>query len=338
VKISVGLPTGMEGLMYPVPFSTPKDIVDIAIHAERLGYHSVWGNDHMTTQHYVRKEFSTPPNYWEPLITYGFIAAATKTLRMGTGMLVLPMRRDIVVTAKQIATLDQFSGGRIEIGLGVGAYREEFEALQPHFKAHRGNMVDEGLSALRQLFTERQATHEGEYYQYRDVEMFPKPLQKELPLYLGGNNINAIMRAAKAGNGWMPACVEEAKLRESVKVFHDLAERHGRDISTLEVAPQYIVYLGKTREQAIEKFKQSQMYNHLVSLGKSTLKDQGQVAHEDINLVGDAQHIIDLAARLKAAGATHLLGLYFAVNTMDELMDQMQAFAEQVMPHLMKAQ
>ncbi|MFX8481523.1 LLM class flavin-dependent oxidoreductase, partial [Acinetobacter baumannii] len=81
--------------------------------------------------------------------TYGFIAAATKTLRMGTGMLILPMRRDIVVTAKQIATLDQFSNGRVEIGIGVGAYREEFEALQPNFKAHRGNMVDEGLKALR---------------------------------------------------------------------------------------------------------------------------------------------------------------------------------------------
>ncbi len=337
MKISVGLPTGMEGLMYPVPFSTPKDIVDIAVHAERLGYHSVWGNDHMTTQHYVREEFSTPPNYWEPLITYGFIAAATKTLRMGTGMLVLPMRRDIVVTAKQIATLDQFSGGRIEIGIGVGAYREEFEALQPHFKAHRGNMVDEGLHALRQLFTERTATYEGEYYQYRDVEMFPKPLQKQLPLYLGGNNKNAILRAANAGDGWMPACVEVEKLRESTKVLHDLAAKKGRDASALEVAPQYIVYLGKNREEAIAKFKQSQMYNHLVSLSKSTLKDQGEVAHEDINLVGDAQHIIDLGLKLKEAGATHLLGLYFAVNTMPELLDQMQAFAEEVMPHLVKA-
>jgi len=217
MKISVGLPTGMEGLMYPVPFSTPKDIVDIAVHAERLGYHSVWGNDHMTPQHYVRAEFSIPPNVWEPLITYGFIAAATKTLRMGTGMLVLPMRRDIVVTAKQIATLDQFSGGRLEIGIGVGAYREEFEALQPHFKAHRGNMVDEGLQALRQLFTERSASHEGEYYQYRDVEMFPKPLQKQLPLYLGGNNRNAILRAAKAGDGRIHGCGQAGKLGDSTK-------------------------------------------------------------------------------------------------------------------------
>ena len=337
MKISVGLPTGMEGLMYPVPFSTPKDIVDIAVHAERLGYHSVWGNDHMTTQHYVREEFSTPPNYWEPLITYGSIPAATKKPRMVTGMLLLPMRRAIRVTAKQIATLDQFSGGRLEIGIGVGAYREEFEALQPHFKAHRGNMVDEGLQALRQLFTERSASHEGEYYQYRDVEMFPKPLQKQLPLYLGGNNKNAILRAAKAGDGWMPACVEATKLRESTNMLHDLASKEGRDPSVLEVAPQYIVYLGKTREQAVAKFKQSQMYNHLVSLSKSTLKDQGAVAHGDINLVGDAQHIIDLGLKLRAAGATHLLGLYFAVNTMPELLDQMQMFAEEVMPHLVKA-
>lgn len=337
MKISVGLPTGMEGLMYPVPFATPDNIIEIAVHAERLGYHSVWGNDHMTTQNYVREEFSTPPNYWEPLITYGFVAAATKTLRMGTGMLVLPMRRDIVVTAKQIATLDQFSGGRIEIGIGVGAYREEFEALQPHFKAHRGNMVDEGLMALRQLFTKRTASHEGEYYQYRNVEMYPKPLQKELPLYLGGNNKNAIMRAAKSGNGWMPACVELNALRESVKILHDLAASHGRDIAALEVAPQYVVYLGKSREQAIARFKQSQMYNHLVSLSKSTLRDQGAIAHEDINLVGDAQHLIDLGLKLKEAGATHLLGLYFAVNTMPELLEQMQVFAEEVIPHLKKA-
>jgi probable F420-dependent oxidoreductase len=334
MKISVGLPTGMEGLMYPVPFASPQDIIDIAVHAERLGYHSVWGNDHMTTQRYVREEFPIPPNYWEILITYGFIAAATTTLRMGTAMLVLPMRRDIVVTAKQIATLDQFSGGRLEIGIGVGAYREEFEALQPNFKAHRGNMVDEGVKALRQLMTERVATHDGEYYQYQDVEMFPKPLQGTLPLYLGGNNVNAIKRAAVSGDGWLPACLEASKLRESTKMLRDLAAAKGRDPRKLEVAPQYIVYVGKTREEAVAKFKQSQMYNHLVSLSQSTLKDQGEVKHEDINLVGDAQHIVEMGLRLKEAGATHLLGLYFAVNSMPELLEQMQIFAEEVMPHL----
>ena len=134
----------MEGLTYPIPFSDPENLVRIAQHAEALGYHSVWGNDHMTTQHYVRAEFSVPPRFWEPLVTYAFLAAHTKTLRFGTGVLVLPMRRDIVVLAKQIATLDHFSGGRLEIGVGVGAYREEFEALWPGAEVHRGDMVEEG--------------------------------------------------------------------------------------------------------------------------------------------------------------------------------------------------
>ena len=148
---SVGFPTGMEGLTYPIPFSDPESLVQIAKHAEALGYHSVWGNDHMTTQNYVRAEFPVPPRFWEPLVTYSFLAAHTTTLRFGTGVLVLPMRRDIVVTAKQIATLDHLSNGRVEIGVGVGAYREEFEALNPDGKVHRGDMVEEGVKALQSV-------------------------------------------------------------------------------------------------------------------------------------------------------------------------------------------
>src|ERR1700761_2731959 len=144
MRVSAGLPTGMEGLTYPIPFSDPESILRIAQAAEAFGYDSVWGNDHMTTQHYVREEFPVPPRFWEPLVTYAFLAAHTKTLRFGTGILVLPMRRDIVVTAKQIATLDHLSSGRLEIGVGVGAYREEFNALRPEGGAHRGDMVEEG--------------------------------------------------------------------------------------------------------------------------------------------------------------------------------------------------
>ena len=86
MRVSAGLPTGMEGLTYPIPFSDPEAVIRIAQHAEKLGYHSVWGNDHMTTQNYVRAEFETPPRFWEPLVTYSFVAAETTTLRFGTGI------------------------------------------------------------------------------------------------------------------------------------------------------------------------------------------------------------------------------------------------------------
>ena len=207
MKYSVGLPTSMEGMMYPVPFSSVEQVVQIAKHAEVLGFHSVWGNDHMTTQKYVREKFSTPPNFWEPLITYAFIAAQTSKIKFGTGILVLAMRRDIVVLAKQLATLDQMSGGRIIIGVGVGAYREEFESLHPSWEVNRGDVLEEGVSTLRELFSERVASHKGKYFEFDNVEMFPKPFQNPLPIFFGGNNANALRRAATLGQGWLGAAM-----------------------------------------------------------------------------------------------------------------------------------
>lgn len=332
--VSIGLPTGMEGMMYPVPFSTPQDLVEIARRAETLGYHSVWGNDHMTTQRYVREEFPQPPNFWEILTTYAHIAAHTTTLRMGTAMLVLPMRRDIVVTAKQIATVDQLSGGRLEIGIGLGAYREEFEALHPDWKVHRGNLLDEGFRALDILFNQRNSSFDGKYYKFTDVEMYPKPLQKKLPFYAGGNNPNVVRRAAEYADGWLPACVEVNRLAEDVKRLHELAHENGRNPADISVAPQYIVYVGKTHEDAMARFRESQMYKHLVSLSASTLKDQGEVSHETINLIGSVDEVIEKANKIGEAGADHLLGLYFAVSSVPELFDQMQLFAEEVVPGL----
>ncbi len=164
MRVSVGFPTAMEGLTYPIPFSEPEALLRIARHAEALGYHSIWGNDHMTTQAYVRAEFGRAPRFWEPLVTYAWLAGQTTSLRFGTGILVLPMRKDIVVTAKQIATLDQLSGGRLELGVGVGAYREEFEALAPDARGHRGDMVVEGVAALLTLFEAERASFRGAYY------------------------------------------------------------------------------------------------------------------------------------------------------------------------------
>jgi probable F420-dependent oxidoreductase len=334
MRVSVGLPTGMEGLTYPIPFSNPETVIRIAQHAEALGYHSVWGNDHMTTQQYVRAEFETPPRFWEPLITYSFVAAATTTLRFGTGILVLPMRRDIVVTAKQIATLDHFSGGRLEIGLGIGAYREEFDALQPDSPLTRAEIIDEGIPALKALFSERVASFDGKFFKYRDVELYPKPKQEHLPIYVGGNNAANLRRTAKWADGWLPAAVHVDRLRDDVKQLHNLAAAEGRDPNDIEVAPQYIVHIGKTREAALERFGETQMCAHLTSLRKSTLKDQGALGHEDINLIGTVDDVVERANLFREAGVTHLCGLYFAANSETELLDQMQVFAEEVVPRL----
>ncbi|MDL1899525.1 TIGR03619 family F420-dependent LLM class oxidoreductase [Anaerolineae bacterium CFX9] len=332
VTYSAGLPTCMEGMMYPVPFvPTPDNVIEIAKHAEALGFHSVWGNDHMTTQRYVRAEYPDPPNYWEPLITYAYLAAETTTLKFGTGILVLPMRRDIVVVAKQIATLDQFSKGRFILGTGVGAYREEFEALLPGWQAHRGELLEDAVKALRMLFAERRASYESKYFRFEDVEMYPKPLQDPLPVYFGGNNIEATRRAAAYGQGWLPAGMPVDQMRERVRILRQFAADHGRDGSTIDVAPQLITYIGRTHEQAVERFRRSQIYQHLVSLKASTLKEQAGIAFEEANLVGTPDEVVEKIQQFAEAGVTHLCGTYFTADSVDELKEQMQIFAEDVM-------
>jgi len=287
MRVSAGLPTGMEGLTYPIPFSDPENVIRIAQAAESFGYDSVWGNDHMTTQNYVRAEFPVPPRFWEPLITYAFVLSETKTIKVGTGILVLPMRHDI---------------------------------------------VDEGLQALNLLFRDRVASFEVQYYKFKDVELFPKPFQKKLPIYVSGNHANNIERAVQWADGWLPAGMHVDRIRSGVKSLREQADKAGRDWKTIEVCPQFVVHLGKTHEAAIESFRKSQMNKHLVSLQKSTLKGQGAATHEEINLIGTPAEVVDKALAFKEAGVTHLLGLYFAANSVPELLDQMQSFAEEVMP------
>lgn len=334
MKVSAGLPTCMEGMMYPVPFAGPQDLVEIAQKAETWGYDSVWGNDHMTTQRYVREEFEQSPNFWEPLIVYAHLAAHTTRLRFGTGMLVTPMRRDIVVVAKQVATLDHLSGGRFNLGFGVGAYREEFEVLHPNWKVHRGDLMEESIQALRHLFSERNATWHGEYYHFEDVQMYPKPQQDLLPIYVGGNNPNAYRRAALYGHGWLPAGMPAAHAREKVTAFRELVEEQGREWGDMDVAMQLVAYVGKTHEDSVARFRKSQMYKHLVSLSDSTLKDQVGTRHEETNLVGSVDEVIEKANRFREAGVKHLCGTYFCADDVQELLDQMQIFAEEVAPHL----
>lgn len=332
MRFSVGLPTCMEGMMYPVPFASPAQIVEIAGHAEKLGYHSVWGNDHMTTQHYVRSEFPTAPNFWEILVTLTYIAAKTTTLRIATGVLIPAMRRDIVVMAKQLATLDQFSEGRLLVGMGVGAYREEFEALHPDWKVQRGAVLEESIQALRVLFMERNASWMGKHFAYKDVEMYPKPLQTPLPIYIGGNNMNSIRRTALFGQGWMGAGMPPDQLRTSIERLHEIASENGRDPEKIDIAPQFVVCIDKDQKTALRRFQNSQMYQHLVSLKGTTLKDQvaSGAKFEDIDLIGDSQIIIERIGKLREAGVTHISGILFTANTVEEFKDQMQYFAEEV--------
>ena len=332
LKFGVHIPTCIEGMMYPVPFAKPSDILPTAVLCERLGYDSVWGNDHMTTQRYVQHEFPDPPNFYEPLITFTYIAARTTKLKVATGIIVLPLR-NMPVLAKQVATLDQLSGGRVILGVGTGAYREEYEALFPDAKtAHRGTLVDEGMRALRLLFTERKATFRGKSVHFEEVECFPKPAQDPLPIYAGGNHAEVRRRAGEYGQGWMPAVLSPEEITRGIEEVHRHAAKAGRDGSTIDIAPQFAVSIGRTHEEAVRRFHGSQLHKHLESLKKSTLREQTG-GFEQRNLIGSPEEICERIRVYAKAGVTTLSGLLFVANSVPEMQEAIELFGGEVIPN-----
>jgi probable F420-dependent oxidoreductase len=318
--------------MYPVPFAKPSDILPTALLCEALGFDSVWGNDHMTTQRYVQQEFAEAPNFFEPLITFSYCASRTTRLRFATGIIVLPMR-NMPVLAKQVATLDQLSGGRLILGVGAGAYREEYEALFPDARGvRRGTIVDEGMQALRLLFTERKATFRGSAVHFEDVECFPKPAQDPMPIYAGGNHPEVRRRAGQYGQGWMPAVLSPEEIARGIEDVHRAAAGAGRDGAAIDIAPQFAVSIGRTRDEADRRFRGSQLFKHLESLKKSTLREQTG-GFEQRNLIGSPEEISERIRVYERAGVTTCSGMLFVAGSVAEMREAIELFGREVLPN-----
>lgn len=332
MKFSVCLSTGYEGLAYPIDFCEPQDLIRHAQLAEKLGYDSVWGNDHITPPRYVRDHVQGSPNFYDVLITMAMIAQATTRLRVGTALLVVP-NREPVYLAKQVSTIDQISGGRFIMAVGLGAYREEFEAwVGKRYPApRRGDMLEEGLAIFRSLTTEKVSSFEGEYYSYKDIEMFPKPKQRPFPLFIGGHNMKAIERAAAFGQGWLPGWRPFHEIGERIQALHRLAEAAGRNPREIEIAPQFSLHIGKTQEEAERTYMKSGLVAHRVSLAHTGRDPAYQVTG---NLVGSPPTIIEKIEQLKAMGVDHCSAMAVAVNSQSEFIEQLHWFAEEIMPHV----
>ncbi|WP_432826652.1 LLM class flavin-dependent oxidoreductase [Dactylosporangium sp. CA-092794] len=329
MRFGLAVPTGTEGMMYPVPYADPDDAVRLAVEAEALGFDSVWGNDHVSTQAYVRAEFDTPPRFYDPYLYLAYVAARTSTIRLATAVTVMTFRHPVVV-AKMASTLDQLSHGRFLLGLGIGAYREETEAMFPGTTMHRGRYADDFIQAINVLLTERSSSFAGEYIKFADVESYPKPVQASLPVLSGGNAPGSKRRAALHGTGWIPAVLTPAEVAAGIAEIRGIAAEAGRTLpDDFEVAPQLSVSIGRTREEAWERFERSQLCQHMLSLSKSTLRDQ-QGAWAERNLIGTPDEIRERVAQYAEAGVTTLAGLLFAANDVPETLNMMREFAEHV--------
>ena len=269
------------------------------------------------------------PNFYEPTIVMAALSAATTTISLGTAVTVLPMREPVYL-AKQAITLDRMSGGRFILGLGVGAYREEFTAWGgPRVAgARRGEMMEEGLAALRRLLDEPVASFEGRHYGFSNVEMSPKSVRQPFPLYIGGHNLEALERAARWGQGWLGGWRPLKEMEERIAIIKRRAAEHGRDPAGIEIAPQFSVTIDRTLEAAEARYMASGLVAHRRSLAYTGRDLSHQVV---ANLVGSPDVILEKVARLASIGVDHCCALMFPTATVGEMDEQIEWFARDVM-------
>ncbi|MFL6078238.1 MAG: LLM class flavin-dependent oxidoreductase [Mycobacteriales bacterium] len=332
MRFGIELPTCTSGMMHPVPFADVHQVVDLAIEAEQLGYHDAAGNDHLSTMNYIRAAWDEPPDFFEPLVVLSHVAAKTSVLRLTTGIMVMTLR-DPILLAKQVATLDHLSDGRVSLGVAVGGYRDEFEAVVPALRhANRADLTRERIAALRVLWEQRHSSYHGEYVNFSDVESYPKPVQSPLPIWSGGNVDGSLRRAGELCDGWLPAKVGPDAIRTGRAKVAGYARAAGRDPSTLVTALQSVVCLGDTTEQARQRFRDSSFDLFRQSLSETMTRGVDQDTYFDLNLIGTPDEVCAKVAAYERAGLDQFTALLFVGNTVEEMRDQIRLFARHVLP------
>ena len=216
----------------------PHDLVALAQYAEQLGYHSVWVSEHLFHAEYVARRLGDKP-YHDPLTVLTAVACATEQVRLGTSVLVLPWHHPARL-GKTIATLDHFSRGRVDLGVGVAVTEDEFDNLGVDFRS-RGRRTDDTLAALRALWEQDVPEHEGEFYRFSGQRFAPQPLQVPLPIHVGGGAPAALRRVARFGQGWHALGKSPAELSAAlVQLRQDMADA-GRADDDLHISIRCVV-------------------------------------------------------------------------------------------------
>jgi probable F420-dependent oxidoreductase len=218
-----------------------RALVDYGVHVEALGYDSVWVWDHIL--------LGVSPNFpvADSLTVLTGIAARTTRIKLGTGVLVLPLRNPVVL-AKQLASMDQLSDGRLIMGLAAGWYKREFDAVGVRFD-RRGKIMDESLEILNRLWTEEKVDGDYTYHKLSAAVMYPKPVQQpRMPILIGGYVEKVLQRAAVSGDGWLTYFYTPEDFTKSWNKIRGYAKDAGKDPDALLNASQLPIRVGASKQ------------------------------------------------------------------------------------------
>ncbi len=230
--------------------ASPKLVREWCMLADEAGFGSLWGADHVVMPQRVESKYVLPrrpasiaddavsnlmsPNF-ELTTTMAFVAAVTRRIKIGSSVAVLPIR-NAVLNARQLATVDRYSGGRLLYGVGVGWLEEEAVAMNMPWD-RRGARSDEHIALLRAIWTAPgpHVEFHGEFWDIPPMDPEPRPVQQPIPILVGGHSDAAIDRAARLGDGWIAATMSPERLSELIRALHAAASKHGRHPSEIAI-------------------------------------------------------------------------------------------------------
>ncbi|NCF29861.1 MAG: TIGR03619 family F420-dependent LLM class oxidoreductase [Gammaproteobacteria bacterium] len=293
--------------------ATPDSFARIAERAEALDIDSLWCSAHVVLPPQVKSGYVLMPGvmhpehwkerYWEPFTVLSYLAAVTSKITLGTSVVIVPMHNPFEL-AKQVAEVDQLSGGRFVFGIGVGWFEEEFEVLGQDFH-NRGARTDEAIELMKVLWAEDPVSFAGKHYRVENAFFAPKPVQQPSPpIWVAGGSKAALKRAARCADAWHPARPSLENLREARVVLNGYLEEVGRSPESLEIAVKLPLIF-----------------------------QDGPPASGQPPTQGRVTDIIDAIEAYREAGASQLV-LDFVPESLTTALDTMERFAQEVRPRL----
>ncbi|MFT5510422.1 MAG: putative F420-dependent oxidoreductase [Hyphomicrobiaceae bacterium] len=306
---SFGLDVGIYGAN-----ATPETVLSLTTLAEDTGFGSVWLADHVAFPVSFKSEYPYAAKgqfptklddpLLEPVATMGVLVGATKRVRIGVAVLIMPYRNPLLL-ARMIATLDQFSGGRIDLGAGVGWLEEEFEALGSSDFARRGKVTDEAIEIFKAVCAGGEVGYQGETYEFAPIYANPGSIQRpHPPVLIGGLTNPALRRVARHGTGWLAVMADPVKLTERLAKLRELMTAAGRSFDALSL--HYKMFL------AIDNPKHN----------TDGVREPG---------TGSKAEIIDDLKRLRELGFTNIIVRYRGSDA-QQLTRQINEFVSDIVP------